>query len=61
MANVSELLINTVNRMEPKLLIGFDQKWCMTGCPFYIWGHADIESSVNRQGLTHPCDGYGTR
>jgi hypothetical protein len=29
----------------------------MTGCPFYIWGHADIESSVNRQGLTHPCDG----
>ena len=25
MVNVSELLINTVNRMEPKLLIGFDQ------------------------------------
>ncbi len=25
-ANVSELLINTVNRMEPKLLTGFDQK-----------------------------------
>jgi len=25
MANVSELLINTVNRMEPKLLTGFDQ------------------------------------
>jgi hypothetical protein len=25
MANVSELLINTINRMEPKLLIGFDQ------------------------------------
>jgi hypothetical protein len=25
MVNISELLINTVNRMEPKLLIGFDQ------------------------------------
>ncbi|KXS52136.1 MAG: hypothetical protein AWU57_3481 [Marinobacter sp. T13-3] len=26
MVNVSELLINTVNRKEPKLLSGFDQK-----------------------------------
>jgi len=26
MTNVCELLINTVNRKEPKLLIGFNQK-----------------------------------
>jgi hypothetical protein len=25
MVNISELLINTVNRIKPKLLIGFDQ------------------------------------
>ena len=38
MANVSELLINTVNRMEPKLLIGFDPNGAGLVVPFTSGG-----------------------
>lgn len=34
--NVCELLINTVNRKKPKLLLGFNQKVCSQLCLLHL-------------------------
>ena len=52
MVNVSELLINTVIRIELSFTIRLRPKWYVVGFTLYIWVDADIRPPVDRQNLS---------
>lgn len=61
MANICELLINTVIKNKLKLLTGLDQKVSGQDIPVLEGDMLTLAPSVERQSLTRACYVCGTR